>query len=143
MHRSLLPVPIVTAFVTLLAFACNAPKSPAPQPHTGTPSAKDYCASAPARCPASEADTCAWLLANGRASATYGGPIICKAAGLRGPAVSVDGVERWFLFDDAGIAAVVDLHPMKDQGKCVAGTVDPTTCWDGLVLYRCGDAGSE
>ncbi len=87
-------------------------------------------------------DVCQWLLRDAAATVIYE-TIICADGGLVGPAIPTDVGERWYLFDDAGIAALVDRD---DAGlHCVGGTSALGHCIGDLVGHACRvlDAATE
>lgn len=125
--------------LTMLA-GCSEPEAET------APARQLACAATPAtfcspdRCPRDKTDVCRFLLANG--ASTYGGPVLCDNLGS-GYDLDLDGGVRRFLFDEAGVATVIEYAP--DAGaRCLAGPakLPPSTCINGLVAYRCvSDAG--
>jgi hypothetical protein len=99
-----------------------------------------YCPMHPGACPPSAPEFCPWLTARG--GGAYNGPVSCAGVG-GGWEVDSQNAQLWYLFDDAGLTAILSVGP--DGGGCLAGSgLWKGPCLNEEVAFGCAiDASSE
>ena len=120
--------------VTLVVFATGCGRTSTLVDSPCAESVSQYCEAQPKECPTSKSALpfCQWLTARG--GRFYGGPVSCPGRGGGWEVESADG-GVWYLFDDGGLSAILDVGP---DGGCRAGASPATgSCLNENVGFGC------